>query len=210
MDHKVWNDNVLNEMGKPCPVPVIETKNRLSHMEPGETLEVWVDNAIAVENLLKMAQQLKASHSWEEVAPGEYHVHLIKPMQVDDTEATSSPFLDCAKAETTVAVVIGSEFMGKGEDDLGRILMKGFLYALTEQEPLPNTVLLYNSGARLSSKESESLEDLISLERRGVQILTCGTCIDFLGLEKHPAVGTVTNMYEIVEIMSNADRRIQP
>lgn len=210
MDHKVWSDKVLNEMGKPCPVPVIESKNRLSHMEPGETLEVLVDNAIAVENLIKMAQQLKASHSWEEVAPGEYHVYLIKSMQEAEIEAASLSVIDCPKEEPAIVVVIGSEFMGKGQDDLGRILMKGFLYALTEQLPLPKTILLYNSGARLSSKESESLEDLISLERRGVQILTCGTCIDFLGLEKQPAVGTVTNMYEIVEIMSKADRRIQP
>lgn len=197
-------------MGKPCPVPVIETKNRLSHMEPGETLEVLVDNVIAVENLLKMAQQLKATHSWEEVASGEYHVYLIKPIQEVDLETASLQVMDCTNREPTVVVIIGSEFMGKGQDDLGRILMKGFMYALTEQEPLPKTVLLYNSGARLSSKESESLEDLISLERQGVQILTCGTCIDFLGLEKQPAVGTVTNMYEIVEIMSKADRRIQP
>lgn len=197
-------------MGKPCPVPVIESKNRLLNMEPGDTLEVMVDNTTAVENLKKMAEQMKVPHSWEEVEPGVFQVLMIKSEpDLEVKNATVQEASPNMEGMNTV-VVIGSEFMGKGSDDLGRILMKGFLYAVTELENLPKTVVLYNSGARLSSHDSESLEDLANLEGRGVEILTCGTCIDFFGLDKNPPVGRVTNMYEIVEIMNKADHQIQP
>ena len=80
--------------------------------------------------------------------------------------------------------------------------MKGFVYALTQQDALPETILLYNSGAYLSCEGSDNLEDLKSLESQGVEILTCGTCLNFYGLSEKLQVGSVTNMYEIVERMT--------
>ena len=88
--------------------------------------------------------------------------------------------------------------------------MKGFLYALSQQETLPKTILFYNGGAHLTAQGSESLEDLRSMEAQGVQILTCGTCLDYYGLKDKLAVGGVTNMYSIVEILSGAAHVIKP
>ena len=88
--------------------------------------------------------------------------------------------------------------------------MKSFLFALTQQDLLPETVLLYNGGAFLSCEGSESLEDLKKLEERGVEILTCGTCLDFYGLKDRLAVGGVSNMYEIVEKQSRASVILRP
>ena len=100
--------------------------------------------------------------------------------------------------------------MGSGDDELGRQLMKGFLYAQTQLDVLPDTVLLYNGGAKLSAEGSQSVEDLRSLEAQGVEILTCGTCLNFYGLSEKLAVGNVTNMYDIAEKLSGASSVIRP
>ena len=88
--------------------------------------------------------------------------------------------------------------------------MKGFIYALSQQEELPSTILFYNGGAKLTTEGSLSLEDLKSMEAQGVQILTCGTCLNYYGLSEKLAVGSVTNMYSIVEALANADKVIKP
>ncbi len=107
-------------------------------------------------------------------------------------------------------VVISSETMGQGDDVLGKILMKGFLYALAGQDEIPETLLMYNGGVKLACEGSESLEDLKQLEAMGVEILACGTCLNHYGLTKQLAVGNVTNMYEIVERMTGARHIVKP
>jgi selenium metabolism protein YedF len=107
-------------------------------------------------------------------------------------------------------VVINSRTMGTGSDELGGILIKSFIYALTQQDELPKTILFYNGGAYLTCQDSPVLEDLQSLEAQGVELLTCGTCLDFYGLKDKLAVGNVTNMYVIVEKQAKADKVIRP
>ena len=100
--------------------------------------------------------------------------------------------------------------MGTGDDELGAVLMKGFIYALSQQDELPKTILFYNSGAKLACEMSPTLEDLMSLEANGVEILTCGTCLNHYGLTEKLKVGGVTNMYVIAEKMTQADLIVQP
>ena len=100
--------------------------------------------------------------------------------------------------------------MGSGDDALGAILMKSFLFALGQQDPLPSTVLFFNGGARLTTTGSASLDDLRALEAAGVEILTCGTCLDRYGLKDDLQVGGVTNMYAIVEKLTNAGTVVRP
>ena len=100
--------------------------------------------------------------------------------------------------------------MGEGEGELGKNLLKAFLYALSQQESLPETILFYNGGASLTCQGSLSLEDLKSMAERGVEILTCGTCLNFYGLTEMLAVGGVTNMYDIVEKQMAADLIVRP
>lgn len=115
---------------------------------------------------------------------------------------------DCR--EKGMVVVLASDEMGQGDAVLGRLLMKGFVYALTQQDKLPETVLLFNGGARLSCEGSDSLEDLKELEAQGVEILTCGTCLNHYGIGEKLSVGSVTNMYEIVERMTGAGKLVRP
>lgn len=116
--------------------------------------------------------------------------------------------LDCR--EKGMVLVLASDEMGQGDAVLGRLLMKGFVYAVTQQDKLPETVLLFNGGAKLSCQGSDSLEDLKGLEAQGVEILTCGTCLNHYGIAEKLLVGNVTNMYEIVEKMSGAEKIVRP
>ena len=109
-----------------------------------------------------------------------------------------------------LVAVLSSETMGEGSEELGRLLMKGFIYALSQQEILPETVLLYNGGAKLSCEGAETLEDLKNLEALGVEILTCGTCLNYYGLTEKLSVGSVTNMYEIAERQMAASVIVKP
>lgn len=88
--------------------------------------------------------------------------------------------------------------------------MKGFIFALTQQDFLPSTILFYNGGAKLTCEEALTLEDLRSLEAQGVEILTCGTCLNHYGLTEKLSVGGVTNMYAIVEKMMQAEQVVRP
>ena len=137
-----------------------------------------------------------------------------------DAAATAEPAA-VSKAEEAIScmpdsrrkkklVVLRSGKMGEGSDELGTALMKSFIYALTELEELPETILLYNGGAYLSCEGSDSLEDLKSLEAQGVEIMTCGTCLNYYGIADRLAVGSVTNMYAIAEKMAEADTIICP
>lgn len=173
----------VDARGKTCPLPVIETKKVLESMTEG-TVEVLVDNAIAVQNLCKMAEQKKMK-AVSEKQSGDCYVVTITVEAGSQTQPDSAPVVcmpDGRSAGTVVALT--AETMGTGDDVLGKILMKGFVYALTEQDQLPETIVLYNGGAKLSVEGAETLADLKLMEAQGVEILTCGTCLNHYGLSK--------------------------
>ena len=176
-----------------------------------------VDNEIAVQNLTKMANQKGYGVKSQKLGEGKYEVTMtISDGNADDIATTGDSaeekqivcYPDARKKNTVV--VWASATMGAGDEELGEILMKGFIYALSQQEELPATILLYNGGAKISCEESPSLEDLRSLEAQGVEILTCGTCLNHYGLTDKLKVGDVTNMYVIAEKMTQADLIVKP
>jgi len=197
----------VNAMGDACPMPVVKTKQAILSLAGTDTVEVLVDNEIAVQNLSKMAKQMGFSDKSEKISDSEYKViiEVTGAIEKEETAITS-----CLKAEDNKVVVIRSAVMGVGNDELGKVLIKGFIYALSQQEDLPETMLFYNGGATITCEGSESLEDLKSLEEKGVEILTCGTCLNYYGLSEKLAVGEVTNMYTIAEKMSKASLIIEP
>ncbi len=114
-----------------------------------------------------------------------------------------------ASPQGDYTVCFTSDKMGDGDPELGEILIKGFVYALTQLETPPAVILFYNGGARLTAKDSPCIEDLRTLQEQGTEILTCGTCVNFYDLGE-PVVGTVTNMYTIAEKLTNASKVIRP
>ena len=197
----------VDAMGQACPLPVVMANKALKERKDGESVEVHVDNEIAVQNLRRMAS--KQNLDCSVVADGNAHF-VLTLTGAGSAAAAEAPVICAPQAADNVVVAVSSKTMGSGSEELGALLMKGFLYALTQQEQLPKTVLFYNGGAHIPTEGGVSVEDLKNLESRGVEILTCGTCLDFYGLKDKLAVGGVTNMYSIVEILSKASHVIKP
>lgn len=195
---------VIDAMGDKCPVPVVKAKKALGTMDTG-TVEVHVDNETSVTNLKSLAKSLGCEVSDKTITQGaEYHVFITK------TEASASAEEVASFTEKKRVVVISSQVMGSGDDTLGANLMKAFVFSLTQQDALPDTVLFYNGGAHLTCEGSPCLEDLQALEKADVEILTCGTCLKHYGLEDKLAIGDVTNMYVIAEKQLKADVVVRP
>ena len=197
----------VNAMGDNCPIPVIKTKKAIAALTGPETIEVLVDNEIAVQNVTKMATGSGGKVTSEKLGDAEFKVtiEMEGAPEADEAEAVCVP-----DARDNTVVVVSSDRMGSGNDELGKVLIKGFIFAVTQLDTLPKTMLIYNGVATLTTEDSDSLEDLKSLEAQGVEIMTCGTCLDYYGLKDKLAVGTVTNMYSIVETMAKAGRIVRP
>ena len=204
----------VDAMGDQCPIPVIKTKKALKEITETTLVEVHVDNEIAVQNLSKMAKQKNLEYKCEKLEELHYIIKI-------NAEAEGVSIQQKAPAEndkeicypdrkSNTVVVLSNNQMGNGSEELGQILMKGFIFALTELDELPSTVLLYNSGVKLSTEGSNSIEDLKTLQAQGVEILSCGTCLNYYDLTEKLQVGDVTNMYFILEKMAQADKIIRP
>lgn len=201
----------INAMGDTCPIPVVKTKNAIKDMEGSGQVEILVDNEIAVQNLTKMAVQKNYGVVSEKLEEQKYRVVMtVGEADASEEIETVSEAACIPDARKTTVVVISSDTMGSGDDELGGILMKGFIFALTQQDELPSTILFYNGGAKLTCEDAPTLEDLKSLEACGVEILTCGTCLNHYGLTEKLQVGSVTNMYAIAEKMTQASLIVKP
>lgn len=198
----------VDARGLACPRPVIETRKALRTMSAGR-LEVIVDNEIALQNLEKMAKQLGLAYETETVQDDHHLMVIAAAGGIEKVpEATEAP----PKRESggEAVVVLSSQFMGTGDPVLGQLLMKSFVYALTELDKPPARIVLYNGGVKLAVTGSDSLPDLQKLAKQGTEIFCCGTCLDYYRLTDELGVGHVSNMYEIAEILLGADRLIQP
>ncbi|MGC4018290.1 MAG: sulfurtransferase-like selenium metabolism protein YedF [Muricomes sp.] len=202
----------VNAMGDACPIPVVKTKKAIQELQGPDILEVLVDNEIAVQNVTKMATGSGGEVTSEKIGEKEFKV-IIKMNHVisrEETQEKEEALVCMPDRRKDTVIVISSDKMGNGDDELGKTLMKGFIFAATQLDELPKAILFYNGGAFLTSEGSDALEDLKGLEAQGVEIMTCGACLDYYGLKEKLSVGTVTNMYNIVETMSRADRIIRP
>jgi selenium metabolism protein YedF len=186
---------ILNQVGQPCPLPVINAKKALRDTPEGQTVTIIVDNDIAVQNLAKMAVGL--GHASTVQSQGANFEVIITAGQ------KSAPELDAG-----LVVAIGRSQLGHGDEKLGQNLMKAFIFSLTEIEPRPESLLFFNGGAFLTTQGSDSLKDLQTLADRGVVIGTCGACLDYYKLKDKLAIGAVTNMFAIASSMGQAKRLI--
>ena len=200
----------VNAIGDACPIPVVKTKNAIKELgEAGGVIETLVDNEIAVQNLTKMAKNSGYKVTSEKLGEASYRVEMTVGEGKKETQETLSVCVPDGRNKDTV-VVIYSSCMGTGDDELGAALMKGFIYAISQQDELPGTILFYNGGAKLTCEDAPTLEDLKAMEAQGVEILTCGTCLNHYGLTDKVKAGGVTNMYVIAEKMSQAGKIIKP
>jgi len=221
----------VDAIGEACPIPVIKAKKALDTADSGDVIEVHVDNEIAVQNLMRMAKSRQCGFESEMMGEKHFAARITvkegtkAENQVTGTVAEAGNQIenraagadmgtqDCSCQpvwQNHTVVVINSAAMGTGNDELGKVLMKGFLYALSQLDELPEKILFYNGGVTLTTEGSDSLEDLKSMAEQGVEIYSCGTCLDYYGLKSKLKVGEVTNMYSIVEAMAESAKIIRP
>jgi tRNA 2-thiouridine synthesizing protein A len=195
--------SVIDCRGLACPQPVVTTKHALDRIQEGELI-VIVDNTISCNNVERFAQSRGCSVEIQEEGK-DFHLRIQKGKSSRPVEASQGE-----KKSQKVVVYINSPLMGIGEEALGAILMRSFLKTLLDLKPIPSKLILVNSGVRLSSEGSEVLETLQVLLEKGVEILSCGTCLDFYGLKEKLKVGRISNMYDIAQSLMEADRLIRP
>lgn len=200
----------VDARGDQCPIPVVKTKKAISALTGPETVVVLVDNDIAVQNVSRLASGIGAAASSEKLGEKEYRITI--QVGADTAAKADAAEVECADCNATgdFIVVVSSATMGVGNDELGKVLLKGYIYALSQLEVLPKKILFYNGGVTVTTEGSASIEDLKVMEAQGVEILSCGTCLDYYGLKDKLAVGSVTNMYVIVESMAQAGKVIRP
>ena len=190
---------IVDARGQPCPQPVILARRALAH---DREVTVIVDNTTARENVAGMARSQGHAVRIEERG-SDILVHIT-------AQGTPAPAPGPEPATPLRAgplvVLFAADAMGRGAEELGGILVRGFLHALNEVEPRPDTLVFLNSGVRLVVEGSPVLEDLQALAAHGVQILACGTCLGYYGLKDKVAVGTVSNMYTIAETLLGAGK----
>ena len=208
----------INCFGETCPKPVIRAMKALQ--EPGcdGSVRVLVDNTVAVENLKRLAASKQGSAEVEEVAGGWAVTILgVTPEAAENPAGEAAALAEAGiacpvpeaapvLAKQQVTVFVGSKALGQGAPELGHILIKGLVYAMSQADEPPHRIVFFNDGAALTCEGSELVDDVRELERRGCEVLTCGTCLDFHGLRDKLAVGGVTNLYAISEFVLGPDK----
>lgn len=203
---------VIDCCGMLCPKPLIETKKALKENAVGTPIEVIIDNEISCKNVLHFLSDNGVQHSVvqnDKVFSVKIHVPESLSLPSKNVEEYCEISFPKAKAGGYI-VVLDSNLMGSGSEDLGRILMKGFLSTLPELDPLPSEIICYNSAVKLAQKGTDTASTLRSLYDQGIKISLCGTCIDFFGIKDDIEVGSISNMLYIAEKLTSNLKVVKP
>jgi len=206
----------VDARGLACPLPVIMAKKAI---ETQDRITILVDNAMAVENIRRLAVKTACGFAATERVDGFWEIALTRTGPPEDTPAggptaAGADFPVCdvegKKNAEHLVVVLSDNRMGRGDDILGDLLIRGFIHTLLQLQPPPARIVCYNAGVKLALADSSVLDDLRDLEKSGTEILICGTCADFFGVTDRVSVGHISNMYDIVEILAGAGRVVRP
>lgn len=205
-------NKIIDAKGKNCPMPVIMAKKEIDGGNSSFVVEV--DNNIAVQNLQKLANSqgyitdLKEDNEIFKV----YFSKSLDGVNSEEKCEECNEILDKIKENKNVlgtwSVFIGKEIIGAGNEELGRSLMKMYFYTISEGDDLPKSVLFMNDGVKVPTLNEQAIEHLKDLEKKGAEILVCGACLNFYGLEENLKVGKVSNMYDITNRMKEASKVI--
>ncbi|MGL5787040.1 MAG: sulfurtransferase-like selenium metabolism protein YedF [Bacteroidales bacterium] len=198
----------IDTRGLLCPAPLIHTKKAIKAAPEGEEMEVLLDNETACQNVAAYLKELGIN---TDVVLNEsiQHIRFIVPEKMDESVSAES-FCKSPVQSNNFVVVLKSEFMGEGDPQLGSLLMRAFINSLKEADQLPTSIILYNSGVKLAIDGSDTAASLAEMENQGVTIVCCGTCVDFYELKSVIKIGTISNMFRITQLTSQAGHIIYP
>jgi selenium metabolism protein YedF len=191
---------IVNAQGLACPQPVLLTKKAM-----GETADVLtiVDGTDQAENVARMARRAGWTVQMDGKEDGIY-VRVTRPQEAPEP----LPVGTAVPAAGPLVLTVPEDIMGRGERELGTVLIRAFFHTLTESQTVPDVIILINTGVKLVVEGSPVLEDLRALVDQGVQILACGTCLGYFELKDKVAVGEISNMYTISETMLEAGKTV--
>ncbi|MGI6108867.1 MAG: sulfurtransferase-like selenium metabolism protein YedF [Bacilli bacterium] len=199
----------INATGLACPTPVIMAKKEIQQ-NPGESVTVTVDNDVARQNLEKLA----ASMHMDAASSGQEPLIevVISPAEGQDqsTAASQTVQVQCTPLPDAGdwVVFFGKDIVGEGDRELGTNLVRMFFYTLEENDDLPTSILFMNAGVKLATLDEQVIGHLKKLEERGVEILVCGTCLNYYNLTEKLQIGQISNMYEIASRIFNASKEV--
>lgn len=199
---------IVNATGLACPQPVVLAKQAI---ETNDKVKVIVDNDTALENVQRLGTKLGCDVKVEKNSDGNYEIDLARkagaPLPAQDVSVSCNASAD---ASGPFVIVCAEDKMGRGNDELGAVLIRAFLHTICLQKDKPDVMIFYNTGVKLTIQESEVLDDLKELAAAGVEMLVCGTCLNYFELKDKMGVGVVSNMYDIAGTMSKASRLLTP
>ena len=202
---------VVDTKGQLCPAPLIAAKRALKETNTGESFTLITDNKTAFENLTRFLKDNKAETKCSE-SNGVWTFTVTRTsgdiIKTNPEEYCDSPVTHFEKGN--YVVVISSDKMGDGDDQLGLLLMSTFINALKDLDELPQKIVFYNKGVKLATNDSPVIGTLKDLEQMGVELTLCGTCINHYSLASVIGVGTISNMYSIAAIMASSGRILKP
>jgi selenium metabolism protein YedF len=185
---------IIDARNLSCPQPVVLTKNAL---EDGDDVVTIVDNEAARDNVSRLGKNQGCEVTVEEKDDGIY---------LTLKTAGDGPVKQQCAVTTGIVLFIASDVLGRDDQQLGSYLMKSFLDTLGGLTSRPETIIFINNGAKLVTKDSPVLGELLQLEDLGIEILACGTCLSRFELSAKVAVGKVSNMYNIADTLLRADK----
>ena len=204
-------ERTIDCMGMACPLPVINAKKAIEAFTGNGTLYIKVDNETAVQNLIRLGEHNGFKVTSARDGEKAFTVTMAVVAGTGKPASVPAEALSCqTPAGSGRVVVLSADTMGAGDEKLGKKLMKAFVFALTSQDEVPDKGICYNTGARLTTVDADTIRDLKVLEAAGTTVMTCGTCLDFYGLKEQLQVGIISNMYDIVEAQMSASMVIRP
>ncbi|MFH1115475.1 MAG: sulfurtransferase-like selenium metabolism protein YedF [Pseudomonadota bacterium] len=202
----------VDARGLACPQPVLETKKVLDEGRE-RYFAVLVDNSTSKENVSRFAKNQGCEVEVQDLGGDQFEI-TVSRLSYQPVPEHAEELLPCPIPEAVTrgrnVVYIGKDGMGTGSDELGAKLMRGFLRTWIDVNPKPWRMIFINSGVRLTTVDEESTEAILLLEEHGVEILSCGTCLQHFGLEDQLKVGKATNMFEVIESLNSATKVISP
>ena len=202
---------IVDTKGQLCPAPLIAAKKALKETTVGEPFIVLTDNKTSFNNLCRFLKDNKADWQVSE-SNGVWSLTVTRQagdiVQTKAEEYCTTTISHFEKGNYIVAIT--SDKMGEGDDELGHLLISNFIKALKDLDKLPQHMVFYNKGVTLAVKDSPVIEHIKDLEKMGVEIHLCATCVNHYKIENNVAVGNLSNMYSIAEVMASAGNIVRP
>ncbi|MDX9815811.1 MAG: sulfurtransferase-like selenium metabolism protein YedF [Smithellaceae bacterium] len=199
---------IVNATGLVCPQPVVLAKEAI---EKNEQVKVIVDNETALENVRRLGTKMGCTVETQAKAGGLFEILLTR--QGGTPVPSENVTVACKTAPAAArpfVIVCAEDKMGRGNDELGSVLIRAFMHTIAGQAEKPDVMIFYNTGVKLALQGSETLDDIKELSAAGVEILVCGTCLNYFEVKDKLGVGVVSNMYDIAQTMSRASRLLTP